>query len=80
MAILVTGGAGYIGSVVVEDLRAQGSDVIVLDNLSRGHQAAVAPEVKFYDGDIGDHALVRQICAENRIEAAMHFSAFAYVG
>ncbi len=48
MAILVTGGAGYIGSVVVEDLRANGTEVVVLDNLSRGHRAAVAPETKFY--------------------------------
>ena len=80
MAILVTGGAGYIGSVAVEDLRANGAAIVVLDNLSRGHRAAVAPEVKFYEGDIGDGDLVRRICAENQIEAAMHFSAFAYVG
>jgi UDP-glucose 4-epimerase len=80
MAILVTGGAGYIGSVTVEDLREQGIEVVVLDNLSRGHREAVAPEVKFYEGNIGDKDLVRRICAENRIEATMHFSAFAYVG
>lgn len=80
MAILVTGGAGYIGSVVAEDLRSKGGEVIVLDNLSRGHQAAISPGIKFYDGDIGDQHLVARICAENRIEAAMHFSAFAFVG
>ncbi len=80
MAILVTGGAGYIGSVVVEDLREKGVDVVVLDNLSRGHRAAVAPEVEFYEGDIGDIDLVRRICTENGIDATMHFSAFAYVG
>ena len=80
MAILVTGGAGYIGSVVAEDLRANGGEVVVLDNLSRGHQAAISPGIKFYDGDIGDQELVGRICAENRIEAAMHFSAFAFVG
>ena len=80
MAILVTGGAGYIGSVVVEDLRTNGEEVVVLDNLSRGHRAAVAPEVRFYEGGIGDKNLVKQICAENRIDACMHFSAFAYVG
>lgn len=80
MAILVTGGAGYIGSVVVEDLRANGSEVVVLDNLSRGYRAAVAPEVKFYEGSIGDSALVKRICRENGIEAAMHFSAFIAVG
>ena len=80
MAILVTGGAGYIGSVVVEDLRASGSEVVVLDNLSRGYRGAIAPEVKFYEGSIGDSNLVKRICAENRIEAAMHFSAFIAVG
>ncbi|MEP6923662.1 MAG: UDP-glucose 4-epimerase GalE [Pyrinomonadaceae bacterium] len=80
MAILVTGGAGYIGSVTVEDLRANNTEVVVLDNLSRGHRAAVAPEVRFYEGDIGDKNLVKRICAENQIEAVMHFSAFAYVG
>ncbi|MDQ4121066.1 MAG: UDP-glucose 4-epimerase GalE [Acidobacteriota bacterium] len=80
MAILVTGGAGYIGSVVVEDLRANGSEVIVLDNLSRGYRGAIDPEVKFYEGSIGDTVLVKRICAENRIQAAMHFSAFIAVG
>ena len=80
MAILVTGGAGYIGSVVAEDLRANGGEVVVLDNLSRGHRPAIAPEIKFYEGDIGDQDLVGRICTENRIEAAMHFSAFAFVG
>jgi UDP-glucose 4-epimerase len=80
MAILITGGAGYIGSVAVEDLRAEGVEVIVLDNLSRGHREAIAQEVKFYEGDIGDKDLVRRICTENKIEAVMHFSAFAYVG
>lgn len=80
MAILVTGAAGYIGSVVAEDLRASGGEVVILDNLSRGHRPAISPEVKFYEGDIGDQDLVRRICTENRIEAAMHFSAFAFVG
>jgi UDP-glucose 4-epimerase len=80
MAILVTGGAGYIGSVAVEDLHDSGVETIVLDNLSRGHRAAVSSEIKFYEGDIGDKNLVKQICANHNIEACMHFSAFAYVG
>lgn len=80
MAILVTGGAGYIGSVVAEDLRANGAEVVILDNLSRGHREAISSDVKFYEGDIGDKNLIRRICTENRIEAAMHFSAFAFVG
>jgi len=80
MAILLTGGAGYIGSVVVDDLIDHGREVVVLDNLSRGHRAAVNENAKFYEGDIGDRALVGQICRENEIEATMHFSALAYVG
>ncbi len=80
MTFLVTGGAGYIGSVIVEDLRATEAEVIVLDNLSRGHQTSVAPEVRFYEGNIGDKNLVKKICGENKIEAVMHFSAFAYIG
>jgi UDP-glucose 4-epimerase len=80
MAILVTGGAGYIGSVTVELLREQGEDVVVLDNLSRGHRAAVAAEVPFYQGDIGDAGLVAKLAREHRIEACVHFAALAYVG
>ncbi len=80
MAILVTGGAGYIGSVTVEDLRAKGEKVVVLDNLSRGHRAAVDSSVPFYQGEIGDKSLVAKVLSEHEIEACMHFSAFAYVG
>lgn len=80
MAILVTGGAGYIGSVAVDDLIDNGRDVVVLDNLSRGHRPAVNEAAKFYEGDIGDRELVGRICKEDEIEAAMHFSAYAYVG
>lgn len=80
MAILVTGGAGYIGSVVVEDLQANGVETIVLDNLSRGYREALSSGAKFYAGDIGDKALVKRICGENQITAVMHFSAYAYVG
>jgi UDP-glucose 4-epimerase len=80
MAILVTGGAGYIGSVMVELLRARGEAVVVLDNLFRGHRAAVDPSVPFYAGNIGDRALVKSICAEHAIEACIHFAAVAYVG
>ena len=58
MAILVTGGAGYIGSVTVERLRAKGERVVVLDDLFRGHRSAVEPEVPFYQGHVGDRALL----------------------
>jgi UDP-glucose 4-epimerase len=80
MSILVTGGAGYIGSVMVEQLIARGEHVVVLDNLSRGHREAVDRNVAFYEGDIGDRLLVKRLCRENDIEACIHFAALAYVG
>ena len=80
MAILVTGGAGYIGSVTAELLSAQNQQVVVLDNLSRGHRAAVRPDTPFYQGNVGDSDLIRRITSEHRIEACIHFAAFAYVG
>ena len=80
MAILVTGGAGYIGSVVVEDLIKKGEEVVVLDNLSYGHTQALAANVPFYEGNIGDSELVTRILNSYEIEACMHFSAFAFVG
>jgi UDP-glucose 4-epimerase len=80
MAILITGGAGYIGSVTVELFRERGEQVVILDNLSRGHQRAVPAEIPFYQGDIGDRALVERIGGEHQIEACIHFAAFAYVG
>ena len=80
MAILVTGGAGYIGSVCVEDLRERGEQTVVLDNLVYGHREAVGEGVPFYEGEIGDRDLVEKIVREHDIESCMHFSAFAYVG
>src|ERR1044072_6818589 len=80
MTVLVTGGAGYIGSVTVELLRMQGASVVVLDNLSRGHRAAVDRDVPFYEGDIGDRAFVRRIAQEHGVRSCIHFAAFAYVG
>jgi UDP-glucose 4-epimerase len=78
--ILVTGGAGYIGGVTIELLRARGEGVVVLDNLSRGHRAVVPAEVPFYQGDIGDAELLARIAGEHEIESCIHFAAFAYVG
>lgn len=80
MAVLVTGGAGYIGSAVVEDLRGRGKEVVVIDNLVYGHREAVNADVPFYEGGIGDKSLVAQIVKEHSINACMHFSAYAYVG
>ncbi|MFI4945522.1 MAG: NAD-dependent epimerase/dehydratase family protein, partial [Burkholderiales bacterium] len=80
MAVLVTGGAGYIGSAFVEALVAAGQRVVVLDDLSRGHRAAVHPDAVFHQGRTGDRALVDRIVSEQQIEACVHFAAFAYVG
>ena len=80
MAILVTGGAGYIGSVTVDRLREKGEDVVVLDDLRRGHRSAVHRSSPFYQGRVGDRALVARIAAEHKIEACVHFAALAYVG
>lgn len=80
MAILVTGGAGYIGSVTVEELRRRGEHVVVLDNLVCGHREAIHKDVPFYKGQIVDSQLVGTIVTTHKITACMHFSAFAYVG
>lgn len=80
MAILVTGGAGYIGSATVELLRQNGEEVVVLDNLCYGHRAALNESVPFYEGDIGDSEIIGEIAREHGIEACIHFAAFAYVG
>ena len=80
MPTLITGGAGYIGSVTTELLRARGEAVVVLDNLSRGYRDAVAPEIPFYEGDVGNRELVKRIVREHSIDACIHFAAFAYVG
>jgi UDP-glucose 4-epimerase len=80
MKILVTGGAGYIGSVTVERLLAKGEQVVVLDDLARGHRSAIDPEVPFYHGRIGDRKLIGRIAEDHEIEACIHFAALAYVG
>ncbi|MCX8996013.1 UDP-glucose 4-epimerase GalE [Rhizobiaceae bacterium BDR2-2] len=74
MAVLVTGGAGYIGSHMVWTLLDAGEEVVVLDRLSTGFRWAVAPQARFYLGDVGDRALLRRIFAENAIDAILHFA------
>jgi len=80
MSILVTGGAGYIGSAMVDKLVARNEQVVVLDNLRRGHRAAVPPGVPFYEGRIGDRQLVKSICEQHQVHSCIHFAALAYVG
>ncbi len=80
MNILVTGGAGYIGSVCVEGLINQKHTVNVIDNLQKGHRESVLPEAIFYEGDSGDKVLLRQIFNDHAIDAVIHFAADSLVG
>lgn len=77
--LLVTGGAGYIGSHFVLGEREKGREVLVLDNLVRGHEEALlgAP---FIQGDIADRTLLSQIFERHSVDAVVHFAAYAYVG
>lgn len=77
--ILVTGGAGYIGSQTVKHLTKNRYDVVVYDNLSTGHKAFVKDAV-FVEGDIGDRPTLDQVFGKYEIDAVIHFAANAYVG
>jgi UDP-glucose 4-epimerase len=79
MAVLVTGGAGYIGSHMVWALLDAGEDVIVIDRLSTGFRWAVAPAARFYLGDVGDETLLQKIFGENDIDSVIHFAGSAVV-
>ena len=80
MAILVCGGAGYIGSHAVHALVEKGEQVVIVDNLQTGHRGALNPAAKFYEGDIRDAAMLDKIFTENKIEAVIHFAANSLVG
>lgn len=81
MSILITGGAGYIGSHTTRMLADSGERIIVLDNLQLGHRAAiVSPEVELVAGDVGDPVIVENIFARGQIDAVLHFAAWALVG
>lgn len=81
MKVLVTGGAGYIGSHTVRQLVRSGADVTVLDSMIYGHPAAlVDPSVKLVKGDLGDASVVYPLLAEGRFDAVVHFAAFIQVG
>ena len=73
--ILVTGGAGYIGSIVVEELLKKKQSVIVIDNLQEGHRRAILPDAEFYKGDVGNKKLLEKIFTEQNIDAVLHFAA-----
>lgn len=80
MRVLVTGGAGYIGSHVSAELIRQGDDVIVYDNLYQGHAAAVDPQAVFVQGDLADRAALRAVFEAHDIDAVMHFASYTLVG
>lgn len=80
MRVLVTGGAGYIGSVATEVLLDNGHSVVVLDNLVKGHRGAVDQRANFVEGDYADLALLESILSDNKIDAVMHFAAHSLVG
>ena len=79
MKLLVTGGAGYIGSIVSRRLLGAGHDVVVLDSLERGHLAAVAPEARFVHGDLRDAAAISDTVSQG-FDGVLHFAALALVG
>ncbi len=80
MTVLVTGGAGYIGSHVVRMLLKQNYDVIIIDNLSRGHIESVPENVIFEQVDLLDEKKLNETISKYKIDAVIHFAAFAYVG
>lgn len=79
MAILVTGGAGYIGSHTVAELLDRGEEVVVIDSLETGHREALLGG-KLYEGDLRDKALLKKLFSENDIDAVIHFAANSLVG
>ena len=80
MRILVTGGAGYVGSVTVEQLLNAGHEVTILDSLVRGHQQAVPDGVSLVTASLHDATSVEAALRSNEIEAVLHCAAFALVG
>ncbi|MEM7331944.1 MAG: UDP-glucose 4-epimerase GalE [Chloroflexota bacterium] len=80
MKVLVTGGAGYIGSVTVERLIKAGEEVVVFDNLYQGHQDAVHPEATFIKGDLANKEEIETAIAEHKPDGIMHFASYTLVG
>jgi UDP-glucose 4-epimerase len=80
MKALVTGGAGFMGSHIVDELIKKGIEVVVLDDLSGGFEKNVNPEAKFFQGDIGDKVLLEKIFSENNIDYIFHLAAYAAEG
>jgi UDP-glucose 4-epimerase len=79
MNILVTGAAGYVGSVCAAELVRQRHHVVAYDNLTKGHRQAVVDQVQFVRGDIADTEKLKRVCKKYQIEAVMHFAASALI-
>ncbi len=80
MKVLVTGGAGYIGSVVTEELLKDGHEVVVYDSLYKGHREAVVDGAEFVQADLADAATLRETLSSRQIDAVVHMAADALVG
>ena len=80
MTVLVTGGAGFIGGVVTDQLRAGGEPVVVIDDLSRGHRDVVDDDVPFYRATVGDRDAITRIVADHEVDACIHFAGLIAVG
>src|SRR5271157_919902 len=80
MRVMVTGGAGYIGSVVADRLLRSGHSVTVLDNLCKGHREAVPAQAEFILADTGDQPVIDRVFEQGRFDAVMHFAAFIEAG
>ena len=80
MRVLVTGGAGYVGATAVRSLRAEGHEVVVYDNLSKGHREAVPSDVVLLTGDIAERSKLDAALREHRPEAVLHFAASIEAG
>ena len=80
MKVLVTGGAGYIGSVAVAHLLDLGHEITVFDNLETGHREALDPRATFVEGDLRDRESIVSAMSSAAPEAVMHFAAYALVG
>lgn len=80
MRVLVTGGAGYIGSVIVEELLRIGHTVVVYDNLSKGHRASLAENVELVEAELMDGTRLKEVLIKRRVEAVIHMAADSLVG
>jgi UDP-glucose 4-epimerase len=79
MTVLITGGAGYIGSITTRLIRASGRSVVVLDTLENGHRKAVG-DAPFVQGNVSDSELIKRVCAEHGVDEVVHFAAYKAVG